>query len=114
MIYASAALEQASDLPMLMGNCLAMLEPQGKLIVQVAHEMAMKTWQDPTHRRAFNEKTWLAFTEQFWQLGWFEHRFEVERFEYMNDKNEVCERAQACTMSLLLRKVETTAQERTL
>ena len=32
----------------------------------------------------------------------------------MNDKNEVCERAQASSMSLLLRKVETTAQERSL
>ncbi|MBI2731780.1 MAG: hypothetical protein HYX44_00205, partial [Aquabacterium sp.] len=52
--------------------------------------------------------------DQFWQLGWFEYRFQVERFEYMDEKNEVCERAQASTMSLLLRKVETTAQERTL
>lgn len=114
MIFAGSALEQATDLPMLMANCLDMLQLHGKLIVQVAHEQAMATWQDPMHRRAFNEKTWLSFTDQFWQLGWFEHRFQVERFEYMNDKNEVCERAQASTMSLLLRKVETTAQERSL
>jgi hypothetical protein len=113
VIYASRAVEQASDLPRLMSNCLAMLKTHGKLIVQVAHEQAMTTWQDPSHRRGFNEKTWLYFSELFWQLGWFEHRFQVERLEYMNARNEVCERDQACTMSVLLIKVETSAQERT-
>lgn len=114
LIYASTALEQATDLPMLMSNCLAMLKTHGKLIVQVSHEQAMRAWQDPTHRRAFNEKTWLYFSELFWQVGWFEHRFHVDRFEYMNERNEVCEREQAATMNVLLIKVETSAHERTL
>lgn len=114
LIYANKALEQSTDLPMLMSNCLALLKTHGKLIVQVSHEHAMRAWQDPTHRRAFNEKTWLYFSDLFWQLGWFEHRFHVERFEYMNERNEVCEREHASTMSVLLVKVETSAQERTL
>lgn len=114
LIYASTALEQATDLPMLMSNCLAMLKTHGKLIVQVSHEQAMRAWQDPTHRRAFNEKTWLYFSELFWQVGWFEHRFHVDRFEYMNERNEVCDREQAATMNVLLIKVETSAHERTL
>lgn len=113
-MYAGAALEQTTDMAAFMGNCLTMLKTHGKFIVQVAHEQAMSTWQDATHRRAFNEKTWLHFTERFWQLGWFEHRFHVEEFEYLNDKGEVCQREQASAMRLVLIKIETSAQERTL
>lgn len=114
VIYASSALEQAVDLPLLMRNCLTILKTHGQMIVQVAHEQAMRTWQDPSHRRAFNEKTWLHFSEMFWQLGWFEHRFHVEQFEYLDERNEACKREGASSMRVVLRKVETSPQERTL
>lgn len=114
VVYASSALEQAADLPLLMHNCLTILKTHGQMIVQVAHEQAMRTWQDPSHRRAFNEKTWLYFSEMFWQLGWFEHRFNVEQFEYLDERNEVCDRDRASSMRVVLVKVETSPQERTL
>ena len=97
-----------------MRNCLTILKTHGQMIVQVAHEQAMRTWQDPSHRRAFNEKTWLYFSEMFWQLGWFEHRFNVEQFEYLDERNEVCDRDRASSMRVVLVKIETSPQERTL
>jgi SAM-dependent methyltransferase len=114
LIYAGTALEQASDVPRFMRNCLDLLQMGGKLVVQVAHEHALDAWQDPSHRRAFNEKTWLSFTQQFWQLGWFEHRFHVSDFDYLDAQNQPCERHQAHCMRVVLEKVETTPQERTI
>jgi SAM-dependent methyltransferase len=114
LIYAGAALERAADVPRFMRNCLDLLQVGGKLLVQVAHEQAFDTWQNPQHRRAFNEKTWLSFSQQFWQLGWFEHRFHVADFEYLDAQNQPCERPQAHSMRVCLEKVETSPQERTI
>lgn len=113
-MYAGPALEQTNDLPALMKNCLDMLKVDGKFILQVAHEHATKTWQDPSHRRAFNELTWTSFTEQFWQLGWFEHRFHIDEFDYLDERGAICEPEHASMMQLVLIKVETTPQERTM
>ncbi|MGC4059795.1 MAG: cobaltochelatase subunit CobN [Aquabacterium sp.] len=113
-IFASHALAQVPDLPTLMSNCLTMLKPQGRLIVEVPHEQAFSAWQDPTHVRAMNETSWLCFSDLFWRMGWFEHRFSVDFFEYLDDKNEKCAREQASFMRVALVKVETSPQERTL
>lgn len=113
-IFASQVLAQVHDLPTLMGNCLNMLKPQGRLIVEVPHEQAFAAWQDPTHVRAMNEKSWLCFSELFWQMGWFEYRFSVDFFEYLDEKNEKCTREKAVSMRAALVKVETSPQERTL
>lgn len=114
MMYASEVLESVSDLASLMGNCLQLLKTGGRFVAQVAHEQAMNTWQDPAHRRGMNEKSWLYYADWFWQLGWFEHRFHVEHFEYLDAQQQPCERERAAFMRVLLIKVETTAQERTL
>jgi hypothetical protein len=36
---------------------------------------------DPTHLRAFNEKSWLYYTDWHWYLGW-EDRFYVTHLEF--------------------------------
>jgi SAM-dependent methyltransferase len=113
VLYANNVLEHVADLPTLMGNCLALLKTGGRFVLTVAHEQAMTTWQDPSHLRALNEKSWLYYTDWFWQLGWFEHRFNVEQFEYLDDRQEVCARDNAAFMRVVLEKIETTPQERT-
>jgi len=112
-IFASNVLEHVHDLPTLMSNCLKMLKTDGRLIVEVPHEQAFAAWQDPTHVRAMNEKSWLYFSDWFWYLGWFEHRFSVDFFEYLDERNEKCTREKAAFMRAALVKVETTPQERT-
>ncbi|MFT3858027.1 MAG: hypothetical protein QM742_11205 [Aquabacterium sp.] len=112
-IYTTQALQSAGDLARLMDNCLTLLRTGGRLIAEVPHEQAAAAWQSPRHVRAFNEASWNVYTEGFAQLGWFEHRFEMTHFEYLDGQRQTCERAQATRMRLALTKVDTTPQERT-
>lgn len=77
-ITAFEVLEHVADLPQTMRNFLELLEDGGRLIVSVPYDLSLGAWQDPTHRRAFNENSWLYYTTWFWYLGWTEARFEEE------------------------------------
>ncbi|MBV8125596.1 MAG: class I SAM-dependent methyltransferase [Burkholderiaceae bacterium] len=112
-IFANNVLEHVPDLPELMGNCLKLLKVGGEFVIEVPYEHAPTAWQDPTHLRALNEKSWLYYTDWFWYLGWFEHRFQVNSFEYLNEGLRSCDRSQASFMRVVLAKVETTPRERT-
>ena len=113
MINANNVLEHVADLPALMTSCLALLATGGEFHIEVPHERAPTAWQDPTHVRAMNESSWLYYTDWFWYLGWFEHRFAVESSSYLDLQLKGCAREGAAFMRLVLKKVETTAQERT-
>ena len=45
------------------------------------YDLSWGAWQDPTHVRAFNERSWLYYTDWFWYLGWTEDRFDLVQFE---------------------------------
>ncbi len=113
-IYANNVLEHVSDLPALMTNALTLLGDNGIFAIEVPYEGARTAWQDPTHVRALNENSWRYYTEWFWYLGWYTHRFEVARFEYLDERLAVCQQPAAAFMRVLLRKVETSLQERML
>jgi len=112
-INANNVLEHVADLPALMGNCLRLLKVGGEFQIEVPYEHAATAWQDPTHVRAMNENSWVYYTDWFWYLGWFEHRFSVERSSYLDLQLKDCAREQAAFMRLMLRKVETSPKERT-
>ena len=112
-INANNVLEHVADLPTLMGNCLALLAEGGEFHIEVPYEHAPTAWQDPTHVRAMNENSWLYYTEWFWYLGWFEHRFVVQASTYIDMTLKDCGRDQAAFMRLVLVKQETTLAERT-
>ena len=114
LINANNVLEHVSELTTLMGNCLRLLKPEGELRIEVPYERAPTAWQDPTHVRAMNENSWIYYTDWFWYLGWFEHRFEVASSSWLDSELKPSEQAKAAFMKVVLRKVETTARERTL
>jgi hypothetical protein len=60
-----------------------------------------------------NENSWLYYTDWFWYLGWFEHRFAVATSTFLDINLQPCGREPAAFMRLVLKKVETSAQERT-
>jgi hypothetical protein len=60
-----------------------------------------------------NENSWLYYTDWFWYLGWFEHRFAVAGSNFLDLNLKPCGREQAAFMRLVLKKVETTPEERT-
>jgi SAM-dependent methyltransferase len=113
VIHANNVLEHVVDLPALMGNCLSLLAVGGEFRIEVPYEHAPTAWQDPTHVRAMNENSWLYYTDWFWYLGWFEHRFELAASTYLDMSLKECPRERAAFQRVVLRKVETTLQERT-
>lgn len=113
-IYANNVLEHVPDLPRLMTNLLALLKEDGEIELEVPYEKSMTAWQDPTHLRAMNLNSWLYYTGWFWYLGWFEHRFEMAQFNWLDNKLGPCDEDQAAFMRVKLKKVCTTAHEKSI
>jgi SAM-dependent methyltransferase len=81
-IRAFDVIEHVTDLPQTMMNFMDLLDEGGELVLNVPYELSLGAWQDPTHVRAFNENSWLYYTQWAWYLGWREYRFELKRLEY--------------------------------
>jgi SAM-dependent methyltransferase len=113
-VCANNVLQKSSDLGRLMSNTLKLLTKGGTFEIEVPYEQAATAWQDPTHLRAMNENSWIYYTQWFWYLGWFEHRFEMVSSEWLDLKLVPCAREQAAFMKVTLQKIETSAYERTI
>jgi SAM-dependent methyltransferase len=81
-IIANDVLEHVPNLEVLMGNCLRLLNIGGKFIINVPYDLSYGAWQDPTHIRAFNQNSWLYYTDWFWYLGWFNHKFDLVELKF--------------------------------
>jgi SAM-dependent methyltransferase len=82
-IIANDVLEHVPDLVATMTNCLKLLRIGGAFDIQVPFDLSYGAWQDPTHVRAFNERSWIYYTDWYWYLGWTESRFQVAKSEYI-------------------------------
>lgn len=82
-ILARDVLEHIPDLVAAMTNCMNLLRPDGEMHITVPHDLSFGAWQDPTHVRAFNENSWLYYTDWFWYLGWREARFDLVSLDFM-------------------------------
>ena len=81
VILANDILEHVPDLVKAMTNCKDLLKVGGEMRIHVPYDLSYGAWQDPTHVRAFNEKSWLYYTDWHWYLGW-EDRFFVKHLEF--------------------------------
>ncbi len=81
-IIANDVLEHIPDLVSAMSNCLRLLRPGGRFEISVPYDLSLGAWQDPTHVRAFNENSWLYYTDWHWYLGWTEMRFDLAMLQY--------------------------------
>jgi hypothetical protein len=81
-IIANDVLEHIGDLTVAMTNCLRLLRPGGVFQISVPYDLGLGAWQDPTHLRAFNENSWLYYTDWHWYLGWMEARFDRVSLEF--------------------------------
>lgn len=82
-IIANDVLEHIPDLVAAMANCLEMLKVGGVMRISVPYHLSLGAWQDPTHVRAFNENSWLYYTDWFWYLGWKNYRFVREDLQFV-------------------------------
>jgi glycosyltransferase involved in cell wall biosynthesis/SAM-dependent methyltransferase len=81
-IVALDVLEHVPDLVKAMTNCLALLREGGVMRIHVPYDLSFGAWQDPTHLRALNERSWWYYCQWFWYLGWSEARFDLMRLDY--------------------------------
>ena len=75
-------LEHLDNLIEAMTTCLRLLKVGGIMKINVPYDLSWGAWQDPTHVRAFNEKSWLYYTDWHWYIGWSEYRFDLESLTY--------------------------------
>ena len=80
-IVAQDVLEHIRDLPAAMTTMLHWLKVGGCLKVAVPYELSLGAWCDPTHVRAFNERSFLYYSAWSWYLGWTTHNFHVRRMD---------------------------------
>jgi hypothetical protein len=80
-IIANDVLEHIPDLVTAMTNCRDLLEMGGEMHIHVPYDLSHGAWQDPTHVRAFNEKSWVYYCEWAWYLGWKGSRFELTHLQ---------------------------------
>lgn len=69
-IIANDVLEHIPDLVSAMYNCKELLDSGGEFHISVPYELSLGAWQDPTHVRAFNENSWIYYSDWHWYLGW--------------------------------------------
>ncbi len=81
-IKASEVLEHVSDAVVFMTNCLDLLAEGGALNITVPYDLSYGAWQDPTHVRAFNERSFWYYCDWHWYLGWMTHRFDTVEMVY--------------------------------
>jgi SAM-dependent methyltransferase len=80
-IIANDVLEHIPDLVTAMTNCRDLLREGGEMHIHVPYDLSHGAWQDPTHVRAFNEKSWVYYCEWAWYLGWKGSRFELTHLQ---------------------------------
>lgn len=113
-IHAGEVPSQVEDLEMFMHNALTLLADEGVITVEVPVDRAPSSWTNPRMKRALDEHSWRYFTEGFWRLGWLTHRFELEAVTPLDLHRRPCAREAGVYLRVDLRKVATTARERTL
>lgn len=80
-IIANDALEHIRNLTTAMTTCLNLLRVGGLFRIAVPYDLSWGAWQDPTHVRAFNERSWLYYTDWYWYMGWTDARFDIAAFD---------------------------------
>jgi SAM-dependent methyltransferase len=80
-ILAQDVLEHIRDLTTAMTTMLHLLKTGGVLDIVVPYELSVGAWADPTHVRAFNEKSFDYYTTWSWYLGWTTHHFAITQWQ---------------------------------
>lgn len=83
LIICNDVLEHLTQLSTAMTTCLRILKPRGVFSISVPYDLSWGAWQDPTHVRAFNERSWLYYTDWSWYMGWDTWKFDVKSLTFM-------------------------------
>lgn len=82
-IVAQDVLEHIRDLTTAMTTMLRWLRTGGVLKAAVPYDLSFGAWCDPTHVRAFNERSFDYYSKWSWYLGWRTHNFVVRKMDFV-------------------------------
>lgn len=85
-IVAQDVLEHVRDLVAAMTTLLGWLQVGGVFKIAVPYELSLGAWSDPTHVRAFNERSFEYYTNWAWYLGWRTHHFRLQRMDFVTSE----------------------------
>ncbi len=83
LIICNDVLEHLPQLATAMSTCVRILKPGGVFRINVPYDLSWGAWQDPTHVRAFNERSWLYYTDWSWYMGWDTWKFDLKSLTYV-------------------------------
>ncbi len=102
-VVAQDVLEHVRELTTAMTTLLRWLKPGGVLKIHVPYDLSTGAWCDPTHVRAFNERSFDYYTTWSWYLGWRTHHFAVRQLQVIQSDFGRQMQAQGKTVEELLR-----------
>jgi len=108
LIQIGDAWSTVTDPRTLMHNALALLAVHGELVIEITGRSVGMT------ARAAVEEVVAQVREHFWQLGWFDQRFEPVVCRWLDPSRQETAPDRADSAVLTLRKVQTSPRERTL
>lgn len=76
-IIANLFFHRVSDLKIALTNCLNLLKEGGTLHIRTPLDLSHDAWLQIDTMRAFNDTSWSKITDDWWKMGWTEHRFAV-------------------------------------
>ena len=82
-IRAEYSLHRVANLQQCMSNCLDWLKDGGIMRIEVPYDLSLRAWTDTDTVRAFNENSWLHFTDECWRMGWQKDKFELVSCDYV-------------------------------
>ncbi|MFA6054066.1 MAG: methyltransferase domain-containing protein [Thermodesulfovibrionales bacterium] len=72
-IYCNHYVEHTEDLISFIDECWRILKPEGKMYITAPYYSSIRAWQDPTHKRAISEATFLYFNKQWREQNELKH-----------------------------------------
>jgi hypothetical protein len=111
-VHATALPGQAHGFDALLDNALRLLGTGGELHFEWTPDGVATPGR--SSMRGLHDAVLKACSDQYWQLGWFEHRFEMTQCLFFDQAGRECAREQAARARVVLCKVEASLRERTL
>ncbi|MBE3086934.1 MAG: methyltransferase domain-containing protein [Bacteroidetes bacterium] len=81
-IFCSHYVEHTPDLIKFMDEVYRILKPGGKIKVIAPYDTSMRCWQDPTHKRAISEATFLYYNAEWRKTNKLDHYDIKSDFDY--------------------------------
>lgn len=72
-IFCSHYVEHTPDLIKFMDECYRILKTGGKMTVFAPYYSSIRAWQDPTHKRAISEASFIYFNKAWREMNKLEH-----------------------------------------